>query len=160
MGSRLSSHWKGLMRSKGYYWLATRPLQMGTWSTAGTILSIDYAGVIGEEEEEEEEEGENNDADDQHKAKKPKSSETEVAGGENGADDNGGRQKIVLIGSFTAEEKIKIRQDLDSCLLNDEEMKLFTAGNLSEFEDPWEVWPPVDESDDEHDKDDCNDCET
>ena len=170
---RLSSHWQGLMRSKGYYWLATRPLQVGTWSTAGTILSIDYAGVIEDEEEEDnhgdddaekEKESVNNSNKDHPKSKKQKSeAEVGVETEEKGNDDNdGGRQKLVLIGNFTLEEKMKIRQDLDDCLLTDEEMKLFNEGNLSEFTDPWEDWPPVDEAGHDHDHqhdDDCDECE-
>lgn len=31
---------RGLHRSKGVFWLATRPNQMGSWSTAGAMLTI------------------------------------------------------------------------------------------------------------------------
>ena len=44
-------------------------------------------------------------------------------------------------------------------LLNDEEGNLFTEGNLSEFEDPWESYPSVDESSNEHNED-CSENET
>ena len=156
--NRQSSHWKGLMRSKGYYWLATRPLQIGTWSTAGTILSIDYAGVIDdEEEEEEEEEGSDGAKNDEQKSKRKKSDIKEETR-EKGGNDNDGRQKLVLIGNFTLEEKKKIRQDLDNCLLTDHELELFDDGKLDEFEDPWAPWPPLDEDGHDHD-DDCNECE-
>jgi hypothetical protein len=33
-------HFSGLHRSKGLFWLATRPGQMGSWSTAGAMLTL------------------------------------------------------------------------------------------------------------------------
>ncbi|KAF2270206.1 cobalamin synthesis protein [Lojkania enalia] len=33
-------YFKGLHRSKGIFWLATRPHQMGSWSTAGAMLTL------------------------------------------------------------------------------------------------------------------------
>ncbi|KAJ4377465.1 hypothetical protein N0V83_000290 [Neocucurbitaria cava] len=33
-------HFSGLHRSKGIFWLATRPYQMGSWSTAGAMLTL------------------------------------------------------------------------------------------------------------------------
>lgn len=33
-------HFRGLHRSKGVFWLATRPSQMGSWSTAGAMLTL------------------------------------------------------------------------------------------------------------------------
>lgn len=36
---------KGVLRSKGFVWLATRPEYMGHWSQAGASLQIDAAGV-------------------------------------------------------------------------------------------------------------------
>lgn len=35
-----SPHFGGLHRSKGVFWLATRPSQMGSWSTAGAMLTL------------------------------------------------------------------------------------------------------------------------
>lgn len=37
---KLSPHFSGLHRSKGVFWLATRPSQMGSWSTAGAMLTL------------------------------------------------------------------------------------------------------------------------
>lgn len=34
------SYFSGLHRSKGIFWLATRPFQMGSWSTAGAMLTL------------------------------------------------------------------------------------------------------------------------
>jgi G3E family GTPase len=33
-------YFSGLHRSKGIFWLATRPYQMGSWSTAGAMLTL------------------------------------------------------------------------------------------------------------------------
>jgi G3E family GTPase len=40
----LQSHWQGTLRSKGRFWLASRPDQMGLWSQAGPSASIEAAG--------------------------------------------------------------------------------------------------------------------
>ena len=37
---RASPYFAGLHRSKGIFWLATRPFQMGSWSTAGAMLTL------------------------------------------------------------------------------------------------------------------------
>jgi G3E family GTPase len=37
---KVSPHFSGLHRSKGLFWLATRPYQMGSWSTAGAMLTL------------------------------------------------------------------------------------------------------------------------
>lgn len=37
---RASPYFGGLHRSKGIFWLATRPNQMGSWSTAGAMLTL------------------------------------------------------------------------------------------------------------------------
>lgn len=37
---KASPHFSGLHRSKGIFWLATRPFQMGSWSTAGAMLTL------------------------------------------------------------------------------------------------------------------------
>ncbi|KAF1363534.1 hypothetical protein EJ07DRAFT_173389 [Lizonia empirigonia] len=35
-----SPHFSGLHRSKGIFWLATRPFQLGSWSTSGAMLTL------------------------------------------------------------------------------------------------------------------------
>lgn len=37
---KASPYFAGLHRSKGLFWLATRPYQMGSWSTAGAMLTL------------------------------------------------------------------------------------------------------------------------
>lgn len=46
----LEFDWPGLLRSKGFFWLASRPDEAGYWSQAGALLTIEYAGPWGEGE--------------------------------------------------------------------------------------------------------------
>lgn len=139
MATRAASNWRGLMRSKGYFWLATRPEQLGSWAQAGTILTINYAGMIGDDDEDE-------DGGDTEE-KQEEQSEEEEEEGEEEEESTPIQQQLVFIGSFIGEEKKLLEKELDSCLLSDAEMGLFEKGELGEFEDPWETWPPVDDSD-------------
>ncbi|KAE8224752.1 hypothetical protein CF319_g2414 [Tilletia indica] len=41
---RANETWKGLFRSKGFFWLATRPLIFGEWSSAGLYLTLQGGG--------------------------------------------------------------------------------------------------------------------
>lgn len=45
----LGQDWPGLLRSKGFVWLATRPEQMLIWSQAGGASRIELSGYWGEE---------------------------------------------------------------------------------------------------------------
>jgi G3E family GTPase len=40
----VNAQWTGVLRSKGFFWLATRPRQAGVWSQAGALLRIEHAG--------------------------------------------------------------------------------------------------------------------
>jgi len=46
----LEHSWPGLLRSKGFFWLASRPAEAGYWSQAGALLTIEYGGLWGERE--------------------------------------------------------------------------------------------------------------
>ena len=46
----LECDWPGLLRSKGFFWLASRPDEAGYWSQAGALLTIEYGGPWGEGE--------------------------------------------------------------------------------------------------------------
>lgn len=41
---KASEAWSTLLRSKGFIWLATRPLMFGEWSQAGVMLTISGGG--------------------------------------------------------------------------------------------------------------------
>ena len=41
---RLNEHWNGVLRSKGFFWLATRLDKIGVWSQAGRVARLDFGG--------------------------------------------------------------------------------------------------------------------
>ena len=41
---RLSREWEGVLRSKGFFWLATRLDKIGVWSQAGRVARLDFGG--------------------------------------------------------------------------------------------------------------------
>ena len=41
---QLAQDWKGVLRSKGFFWLATRLDKIGVWSQAGRVARLDVAG--------------------------------------------------------------------------------------------------------------------
>ncbi len=114
---------KGVVRSKGYLWIATRPHLCGVWSQAGSSLQIDPAGywfaAIG-------------------KDNWPEDPETRDWIEEHWDDEVGDcRQEIVFIGVEMDRERIEAA--LDAALLTDEEM----AGGPEQwqrFKDPIPSW--------------------
>lgn len=131
-----------LLRSKGFFWLATRHIMRGEWSSAGPMLTlkggIPWFAVSGLE-------GVPDDA-----AKLIKQ-EFEGEFGDR-------RNEIVFIGLNI--EKKALTKDLDSCLLNDEEFATFVAATKGKknilkvekelatiFEDGFEDWFIFDEED-------------
>ncbi|KAG5207306.1 CobW C-terminal domain-containing protein [Trichophyton interdigitale] len=141
-----------VLRSKGFFWLATRPLQFGEWSQAGGMLTVScggpwFAEVPSDAWPEDED--------------VRKSIENDFKGpwGDR-------RQELVFIGEGIDTEKITAL--LDSCLLDDKEMARWerVMGNkeLSRdekaellgtmWEDGWEDWPPFEiEGEDDDDED-------
>ena len=111
--ARKNSAFRGLYRSKGIFWLASRPDQAGQWAQAGTVLSIEGMG--------------------------PWQSEPE--------------QEIVFIGNFQADEKKLIEEELNKCLVAQNELDLL----VEDFEDPfldWSAGPASEEQDDEEEPSD------
>jgi G3E family GTPase len=45
LASALGRSWNGVLRSKGFFWLATRPDVQGLWSQAGLSVSLEPAGM-------------------------------------------------------------------------------------------------------------------
>lgn len=41
----IEQDWPGLLRSKGFFWLASRPDEAGYWSQAGYLFNTNYAGL-------------------------------------------------------------------------------------------------------------------
>lgn len=98
----LEFDWPGLLRSKGFFWLASRPDEAGYWSQAGALLTIEYAGPWGEGAMEE-------------SAAQDTETDEEVE-----ADMGVPRQEVVFIGVALAQEAM-IAQ-LDAALLTDAEL--------------------------------------
>lgn len=124
-----------LLRSKGFFWLATRHIMRGEWSSAGPMLTLKggtpWFAVSGLESV----------PDDTAKLIKQ---EFEGEFGDR-------RNEIVFIGLDI--EKRALTKDLDSCLLNDEEFATFVAATKGKknilkvekelatiFEDGFEDW--------------------
>lgn len=148
---KASPYFSGLHRSKGIFWLATRPFQMGSWSTAGAMLTLGsempWFCCVSEEEWGAEE-----------ATMKAIKADFEGEWGDR-------RQELVLIGeNLDVQGLTKL---LDSCLLNRAEMRRWerimhdktldgpeTEEKLQEMWDDgyWAEWPRV-EDDGEHDHD-------
>ena len=112
-----------LIRSKGYFWLATRPQYAGQWSQAGGIARYGFAGLF-------------------WKAVPKKDWPTDVEYLENikktWVEPFGDmRQELVFIGQELQEEKIIAA--LDDCLLKEEEV-LKGRSYWDTLEDPFPAW--------------------
>ena len=112
-----------LIRSKGYFWLATRPQYAGQWSQAGGIARYGFAGLF-------------------WKAVPKKDWPTDVEYLENikktWVEPFGDmRQELVFIGQELQKEKIIVA--LDDCLLKEEEV-LKGRSYWDTLEDPFPAW--------------------
>ena len=117
------TEWPGVIRSKGFFWLANRMEAAGYWSQAGAICQNEPAGFWWAAAPKRlwplEEESVNKIL---KIWKKPFGDR---------------RQEIVLIGIDMNKEQLK--RDFDSCLLTDEELALGEEGWKS-FPDPFPQW--------------------
>ncbi|EGG00431.1 uncharacterized protein MELLADRAFT_39712, partial [Melampsora larici-populina 98AG31] len=105
-----SSTFATLLRSKGFIWLATRPLMFGEWSQAGVMLTIGGGGGWYCEMPKE-------DWPDEPEVVKAILSDFEEPWGDR-------RQEIVMIGTeFDENQKNLIKTAFDDCLLDDIEFK-------------------------------------
>ena len=112
-----------LIRSKGFFWLATRPQFAGSWSQAGGIAHHGFAGMFWKAIP---------------KNRWPEDQESLDFINENWVEPFGDmRQELVFIGqNLDKDEVIKI---LDGCLLTDEDM-ILGKDHWSKFADPFPVW--------------------
>jgi len=123
---RLNEPWEGVLRSKGFFWLASRHAVAGQWSQAGKVLSVGAAGMwfaaLAPEE----------------LAQTPEyaAMAAELSDGPWGDR----RQELVFIGQQL--DRAAIERDLSMCLLTDEEVAVGPAG-WSELEDPFGDWGPA-----------------
>ncbi len=116
---------KGVVRSKGYLWIASRPQYCGVWSQAGSSLQMDRAGYWFASVS---------------KDNWPQDPETREWIKELWDDEVGDcRQEIVFIGVEMDREALEAK--LDTALVTDTEM---AAGpeHWRQFEDPLPSWEP------------------
>ena len=113
-----------MIRSKGFFWLATRPAIAGEWSTAGGVIGVGPAGAW-------------------WAAVPPEEWPTEpeavadIAARLHAGPWGDRRQEIVFIGTELDEDALTAR--LDACLLTDAEL---AAGpeDWAGLPDPWPTW--------------------
>lgn len=103
----LEADWPGLLRSKGFFWLASRPDEAGYWSQAGALLTIEYGGLW------EEGKTENRETEDRETREASVNDEIE-------ADMGTPRQELVFIG--VAMPQAEMIAQLDAALLTDTEL--------------------------------------
>ena len=112
-----------LIRSKGYFWLATRPQLAGNWNQAGGIAHHGYAGLFWKAIP---------------RTRWPKDQESLDLINKNWQEPFGDmRQELVFISQNLDETKIK--NLLDECLLSDKDL-LLGKKHWAKFEDPFPNW--------------------
>ncbi|WP_433772085.1 zinc metallochaperone GTPase ZigA [Pseudomonas putida] len=112
-----------LLRSKGFFWLASKPEHAGSWSQAGGMMRHGYAGRWWRFVP---------------KDQWPQDEESTAAIMKNWAVDSGDcRQELVFIGQNI--DFAQLTSDLDDCLLTDDEMALGAEG-WRLLPDPFGPW--------------------
>jgi G3E family GTPase len=131
----IQSEWQGVIRSKGYFWLASRSEFVGLWSQAGGACRTQAIGLWWSAID---------------KATWPEDDEDIQFIKEKWLEPYGDRrQEIVIIGQNLNKEMLT--KMFDSCLLNDSEMELGMEGWKS-LEDPFPIWAmAANDSDSEED---------
>eukprot|EP00177_Eucheuma_denticulatum_P005576 GFKZ01010135.1.p1 GENE.GFKZ01010135.1~~GFKZ01010135.1.p1 ORF type:complete len:462 (+),score=87.80 GFKZ01010135.1:85-1386(+) len=143
--------WPGVVRSKGYFWLATRPDLIGELSMAGSSLKLDKIGIWWASAPKDVLEEQLKDPEFRKQADK----EFHKVWGDR-------KQELVFIGCDPMDEA-KLRARLDSCLLKTEK---FEPDTWSSMKDPFPEWDDDEEEeedgeeeDDEEDDDENDDDE-
>ena len=117
------SEWEGVVRSKGFFWLASRATRAGSWSQAGGACRHGAAGFWWAAVPRE------------HWPTDPDALELIRKNWDPATGD--ARQELVLIGIGMDEEALRTR--LDACLLTEDEMR-FGASWWRNFPDPFPSW--------------------
>jgi G3E family GTPase len=119
----VNSEWKGVIRSKGFFWLASNPEFAGSWSQAGAMARHGVAGYWWAA------------VPDEHW---PEDQNSRDAIERNWHDLTGdARQEIVLIGMDMDQDALTAQ--FDACLLTDDEMAL-GANEWEQFDNPFTGW--------------------
>ncbi|MET1076980.1 MAG: zinc metallochaperone GTPase ZigA [Pseudomonas sp.] len=112
-----------LLRSKGYFWLASKYQEAGSWSQAGGLMRHGSAGRWWQFVD---------------RAQWPESAEEQAAIMRHWAPDTGDcRQELVFIGQKVDFDRL--HRELDACLLGDDELALGAAA-WSAWADPFGAW--------------------
>ena len=120
---RLNQDWNGVLRSKGFFWLASRLDKIGVWSQAGRVARLDFGGfwwaAIPREHW-------------------PQSDEFQAEVEQKWHPEVGDcRQELVFIG--IGMDEIAIYDSLQECLLTDDEMAAGIEA-WKQFPDPFPPW--------------------
>ncbi|MGG2098904.1 zinc metallochaperone GTPase ZigA [Acinetobacter haemolyticus] len=119
----VNSEWQGVIRSKGFFWLASNPEFAGSWSQAGAMARHGVAGywwaAVPDEHWPE----------DQHSRDVIERNWDDLTGD--------ARQEIVLIGMDMDQDALTAQ--FDACLLTDDEMAL-GAKEWEQFDNPFAGW--------------------
>ena len=119
----VNSEWQGVIRSKGFFWLASNPEFAGSWSQAGAMARHGVAGYWWAA------------VPDEHW---PEDQNSRDAIERNWDDLTGdARQEIVLIGMDMDQDALTAQ--FDACLLTDDEMAL-GANEWEKFDNPFTGW--------------------
>lgn len=122
----VNSEWKGVIRSKGFFWLACNPEFAGSWSQAGAMARHGVAGYWWAA------------VPDEHW---PEDQSSRDAIERNWDDLTGdARQEIVLIGMDMDQDALTAQ--FDACLLTDDEMAL-GANEWEQFDNPFTGWTDI-----------------
>lgn len=114
---------KGIVRSKGFFWLASRPGYAGSWSQAGGVSRQGLAGMWWANVPQ------------QHWPEDRESRDYII---QNWAEDTGdARQELVFIGIGMDESQLRLK--LNSALLTDEEMQA-GSDSWATLHDPFQPW--------------------
>ncbi len=120
---RLNASWDGVLRSKGFFWLASRLDKIGVWSQAGRVARLDFGGfwwaAIPPEHWPESE---------PFRAELDKKWDPDVGDC---------RQELVFIG--IGMDEIELYDSLQECLLTDDEMELGIEA-WKQLADPFPKW--------------------
>lgn len=120
----VEDEWPGVVRSKGYFWLASHPELAGSWSQAGAVARHDAAGYWWAAMPPE---------------RWPADSEHMAAIRKNWVDGVGdARQELVLIGIDI--DETALRESFDACLLTDAEMAQGPS-TWKTWDNPFPDWP-------------------
>ena len=126
----LQNEWSGVLRSKGFFWLATRLDWAGNFSQAGSVCRTEAAGLWWAAAEQSSWPQDPEMLDDLQSIWDPQWGDR--------------RQEIVIIGQDMDQQSIT--EMLDRCLLSDEEMQMGSEAWLN-FPDPFMEWRMHDSSD-------------